>query len=104
MAILVDDALWSWRGRRWAHLVSDQSYEELHTFATLLGIPSRAFQGDHYDVPAELRTQAIAQGAHAVNSRELVLRLRKAGLRRPQRPSHPRPPDPGVAAPPAPTG
>jgi predicted metal-dependent HD superfamily phosphohydrolase len=62
--------------------VSDTSYQELHEFAELLGIPRRAFQGDHYDVPSEYREQAIAFGASAVSSRELVSRLRGAGLRR----------------------
>lgn len=82
MAILVDQAVWPWRGRRWAHLVSDTSYDELHTFATRLGIPRRAFQGDHYDIPAELREEAIALGAEVVDARVLVRRLRAAGLRR----------------------
>jgi predicted metal-dependent HD superfamily phosphohydrolase len=80
--ILVDPASWSWRGRLWAHLVSDTSYQELHEFAEVLGIPRRAFQGDHYDVPSEYRERAIALGARAVPSRELVGRLRSAGLRR----------------------
>lgn len=82
MAILVDQARWPWRGRRWAHLVSDRSYEELHEFAARLGIPRRAFQGDHYDVFTELRDEALAIGAQAVDSRELVVRLRAAGLRK----------------------
>jgi len=81
MAVLVDAAVWPWRGRRWAHLVSDESYEELHAFAERLGIPRRAFQGDHYDVPAEVRKDAIALGAEDVQSAELVHRLRAAGLR-----------------------
>ena len=80
--ILVDPAVWRWRGRQWAHLVSDSSYDELHAFAEQLGVPRRAFQGDHYDVPAELRQQALTIGATAVDSRELVRRLRRAGLRR----------------------
>jgi hypothetical protein len=84
VAVLVDPAVWPWRGQRWAHLVSDVSYDELHAFAALLGVPRRAFQGDHYDVPAALREQALALGAHAVPARELLLRLRGAGLRRPR--------------------
>lgn len=80
--ILVDPAVWPWRGHRWAHLVSDESYDELHRFAARLGIPRRAFQGDHYDVPAHLRSEAIALGAVPVDSRELVRRLRAAGLRK----------------------
>jgi hypothetical protein len=79
--ILVDEARWPWRGRLWAHLVSDESYEELHGFARRLGLPGHIFQGDHYDVPTEIRAEAIRLGASAVTSRELVVRLRDAGLR-----------------------
>lgn len=85
MTILVDQAVWPWRGRRWAHLVSDESYDELHAFAARLGIPRRAFQGDHYDVPADARDQAIELGAEAVDARILVRRLNASGLRRPLR-------------------
>ena len=82
MAILVDPAIWPFRGRLWAHLVSDTSYDELHAFADGLGIPRRAFQGDHYDVPAELRDLALELGASAVTGRELITRLLASGLRR----------------------
>ncbi len=86
MALLVDDALWPWRGRVWCHLISDSSTTELQEFARRLGIPDRAFQGDHYDLTDELRDCAIAEGARPVTSRELVMALREAGLRRrPQR-------------------
>ena len=81
MAILVDAAIWPWRGRKWAHLVSDHSYDELHAFAADLGIPRNGFQGDHYDIPAGYRDMAIAKGATPVEGRELVRRLRNAGLR-----------------------
>ena len=81
MAILVDHAIWPHRGRRWAHLVSDRSYEELHAFASRLGLRREHFQGDHYDVPTDVRADAIALGAEAVSSAELVRRLRAAGLR-----------------------
>jgi hypothetical protein len=80
--ILVDPAVWPYRDRLWAHLVSDVSYDELHAFAESLGLPRRAFQGDHYDIPAELRDRAIAIGAVEVTSRELLQRLVAAGLRR----------------------
>ena len=85
MTILVDPAIWPFRGRLWAHLVSDESYDELHAFAERLGMPRRAFQGDHYDVPAELRERAIELGASAVTGRELITRLRASGLRRSRR-------------------
>lgn len=81
MAILVDEAIWPWRGRRWAHLVSDVGYEELHAFAAGLGLRRMTFQGDHYDVPAEVRVRALALGAEAVGSRDLVGRLKAGGLR-----------------------
>lgn len=82
VAVLVDPAIWPFRNRLWAHLVSDESYDELHAFAADLGIPRRAFQGDHYDVPAELRQLAIEAGAAPVTGRELITRLRASGLRR----------------------
>jgi Protein of unknown function (DUF4031) len=84
MAILVDPAVWPGRGRHWAHLVSDTSFEELHEFARRLGLPERAFERDHYDVPAEYRDAAIALGAVPVSSRELVAKIVAAGLRRPK--------------------
>jgi hypothetical protein len=61
--------------------VSDVSYDELHEFAGRLGIPRSRFQGDHYDVPTEVRDAAIVAGASPIDSRELVTRLRAAGLR-----------------------
>lgn len=62
-------------------MVSDVSYEELLEFADGVGIPRRGFQGDHYDIPEEYRDDMIAAGAVVVESRELVRRLRAAGLR-----------------------
>jgi hypothetical protein len=82
VAVLIDTPVWPWRGRRWSHLVSDVSYEELHAFVeTELGIPRRAFQGDHYDVPEDLYDTAVAAGAQPVAARELLGRLMAAGLR-----------------------
>ncbi len=69
-------------GRLWAHLASDTSYDELHTFAAGLGIPARGFDRDHYDVPSELYDAALAAGAVPVSSRDLVVMLVRAGLRR----------------------
>ncbi|HEU0101048.1 MAG TPA: DUF4031 domain-containing protein [Mycobacteriales bacterium] len=82
MAVLVDPAVWPWRGELWSHLVSDVSYDELHEFAARLAVPRRAFQGDHYDIPARLRPAAVALGAEQVPARELLRRLKAAGLRR----------------------
>ena len=81
MALLVDPPQWPGHGRFWSHLVSDTSADELHSFAASLGIPSKAFHRDHYDVPSESYEQLIAAGAEPVSPRELVARISKAGLR-----------------------
>ena len=81
MTVLVDEPIWPFRGKLWCHLVSDTSYDELHSLAEQLGIPRRAFQGDHYDVPAGLRDKAIGLGAQPVTGRELITRLITSGLR-----------------------
>ncbi len=77
----MDEARWWHRGRRWCHLVSDTSLDELHAFADANGIPRRGFQGDHYDIPEEYREAMIDGGATVVESRELLRRLKAAGLR-----------------------
>lgn len=79
--MLVDEAVWPWRGARWAHLVSDDSVGELHAFARRLGLRRMSFQGDHYDVRSDVRERALELGAEAVRGRDLVRRLRSAGLR-----------------------
>jgi Protein of unknown function (DUF4031) len=61
--------------RDWCHMVSDVSFEELPAFAARLGIPRRRFQRDHYDLPPQLRSRAIALGAHEVTTRELTERM-----------------------------
>jgi hypothetical protein len=60
---------------RWCHLVSDTGFEELHEFATRLGIPRHRFQGDHYDLPPHVRARAVALGAVEVGTRELTRRM-----------------------------
>lgn len=80
--ILVDPPKWWFRERWWGHLVSDVSHEELHQFALGLGFPRRAFDRDHYDLPEERLEAVIAAGAVLVSSRELMVRLTEAGLRR----------------------
>lgn len=80
--ILIDPPNAAGHGRLWSHLASDASFDELHLFAGSLGIPTRGFDRDHYDVPAERYADVVAAGATAVTSRELVARLIAAGLRR----------------------
>jgi hypothetical protein len=81
VAILLDDARWPAHGRLWAHLVSDASLEELHAFAAAHGIPPRAFDRDHYDVPEDAVPRLLAGGAQHVDGHELVRRLIASGLR-----------------------
>jgi hypothetical protein len=91
VAVLIDTPVWPWRGRLWSHMVSDVSHDELHAFvARELGIPRRAFQGDHYDIPEDLYEIAVAAGAQPVGGRELLSRLLAAGLRV-RKSRHPKP-------------
>ncbi|MFG2055501.1 DUF4031 domain-containing protein [Micromonospora sp. NPDC048930] len=90
--LYVDRPSVPWRGRLWSHLVSDVSYAELHAFAEALGAPRRAFDRDHYDLPAERFRMAVWLGARVVPSREIVRVLHAAGLRRPKHLFPPPPP------------
>jgi hypothetical protein len=89
MATYVDEAIWEWRGRRWCHLTAD-SPEELHELAAQLGLVRQWFQSkpdrpwnDHYDLPEQIRAQAIACGAQPLSTREMA--RRQAKLRERQR-------------------
>ena len=79
--IYVDECRWPWRDWMWCHMISDHSLDELHSFADLLQVPRRGFQGDHYDLPEHVRERAVHHGAIQVPSREIVVRLRESGLR-----------------------
>lgn len=82
MAILIDPPAWPAHGTLFSHLVSDESYQELHLFAARGGISERAFDLDHYDVPLHLYDTLVCLGAVPVRSQELVRRLIASGLRR----------------------
>ncbi|WP_314647942.1 DUF4031 domain-containing protein [uncultured Microbacterium sp.] len=81
MTVLVDDPVWPAHGRLWAHLVSDESLDELHAFARRNDLPARAFDRDHYDVPEESIERLVAGGARRVGGKELTRRLIASGLR-----------------------
>jgi len=90
MSVYVDDAIWSWQGLKWAHLLADD-IDELHAFAWRVGIHRASYQGPprtpvpHYDVTGFERRRAIAQGAIACSREEIVVvlrRLRHAGFGR----------------------
>jgi Protein of unknown function (DUF4031) len=82
LAVYVDEPVWEWRGRRWCHLLADTE-EELHSFAAGLGLrrawfqhkPERPWQ-DHYDLPEEVRAEAVAAGALEVDLRHVARYLR----------------------------
>ncbi|MFD9513358.1 DUF4031 domain-containing protein [Streptomyces mirabilis] len=82
MTVYIDPPAWPGHGRLWSHLVSDVSYDELHLFAADLGLPPRAFERDHYDLPSHRYADAVRAGAVEVSSREVVRLLYGAGLRR----------------------
>ncbi|QDO20866.1 DUF4031 domain-containing protein [Streptomyces sp. S1A1-8] len=82
MTVYIDPPAWLGHGRLWSHLVSDVSYDELHLFAADLGVPPRAFERDHYDLPSHRYADAVRAGAVEVSSREVVRLLYGAGLRR----------------------
>jgi muramoyltetrapeptide carboxypeptidase len=82
VTLLIDPPNSAGHGRLWSHLASDTSYDELHRFAQTLGIPQRGFDRDHYDIPAERYDAVVAAGAQPISSRELITRLKAAGLRR----------------------
>jgi hypothetical protein len=84
MTVYIDPPTWPGHGRMWSHLVSDVSFGELHLFAERLGVPPRAFERDHYDLPSHRYADAVRAGAVKVGSKELVRRLTEAGLRRPK--------------------
>ena len=81
MNIEIDPPLWPAHRTLWSHLVSTQSLAQLHGFAFAQGIPARAFDGDHYDVPAEQHDELVAAGALPVPAHQLVRDLRASGLR-----------------------
>ena len=85
MTVLIDEPIWPAHGTVWAHLVSDESYAELHAFAAAAGIPERGFDHDHYDVPERRWREMVDLGAVPVSGRELVRRLERSGLRVAQR-------------------
>ena len=89
LAVYVDEPLWESRGRRWCHLLADGP-EELHAFAGRLGLRRAWFQTragrpwkDHYDLPEEVRAQAVHAGAVEVDLRHVAahLRTRRARMR-----------------------
>jgi hypothetical protein len=75
--ILVDETR-RHRSGWWCHMVSDRSVEELHAFASEIGLRRRWFQDGprpYYDLRPSKRRLAVAKGAKEVNTRVLVRRM-----------------------------
>lgn len=81
MTLWIDEPIWPAHGRLFGHLVSDSDYGELHALAARIGLPRRAFDGDHYDIPAELWADAVAAGATPTTGTDLARRIGASGLR-----------------------
>lgn len=77
MTAYVDDAAIMFRSKLRYHLIAD-SVEELHAFCRKVGINRCWFHNSpkhpHYDITGPQRDDAIAAGAIAVTSEELLLR------------------------------
>lgn len=82
MSLFIDTPRWEWRGRLWAHMISDQNLDELHSAARSLNLRWVAFGRDHYDVP-DVLWPAACEIAEVVDPREIVRSLRRSGLRVP---------------------
>lgn len=70
--------------RFWCHMIADTE-AELHAMADRIGLPRRAYQGDHYDLVPEGRAFALAFGAEEMETRTMARRVcaaRKAARRK----------------------
>ena len=81
MTLFIDPPAWPAHGTLFSHLVSDGSLRELRLFARAAGVHDRAFDLDHYDVPAERYDALVAAGAVPVDGGDLARRLATSGLR-----------------------
>ncbi|WP_298592145.1 DUF4031 domain-containing protein [uncultured Rothia sp.] len=93
MSIYIDPPTWPAHGTVFSHLISDVSLAELHEFAAGAGISERAFDRDHYDVPAHLYEDLVRAGAKELSGAQLTRTLIASGLRIPlkERPEKIRP-------------
>lgn len=83
MSIYIDPPTWPAHGTVFSHLISDASLAELHEFAAAAGISERAFDRDHYDVPAHLYEDLVRAGAKELSGAQLTRTLIASGLRIP---------------------
>jgi hypothetical protein len=74
MSVYIDDMYKYPMGRfgrmKMSHMIADTE-SELHEMAVKIGLDTKWYQGDHYDVSISLRSKAIANGAIEIELREL---------------------------------
>ena len=68
MSIYIDPPAWPAHGTVFSHLISDVSLAELHGFAAAADISERAFDLDHYDVPAHLYDELVQAWANLLGA------------------------------------
>lgn len=82
MAVYVDAPIWHFAGRRWCHLMADDT-AELHGFAARLGLKLSSYQGPpktsapHYDITGLERNRALRLGAVECSREEIVAIFRR---------------------------
>lgn len=82
MPVMVDEAIFTWRGKKWCHLFCEDEVT-LHEFARRLGLLRGWFQKPpkaswkHYDITAGKRQKAIDLGAVAVDKYEALIVSRR---------------------------
>jgi hypothetical protein len=95
MTVYVDEAIWRYAGRKWCHLLADDT-DELHRFAAVLGIHRLSYQGPpktsapHYDITGFERDRALRLGARPSSRDEIVAVFRRVRAR-----NFVKPPKPG---------
>ena len=86
MAVYVDAPIWHFAGRRWCHLMADDT-AELHGFAARLGLKLSSYQGPpktsapHYDITGLERNRALRLGAVECSREEIVAIFRRVRVR-----------------------
>ena len=80
MTVFIDDmyryAIGQFRGMRMSHMIADDEVE-LHAMADHIGMHRRWYQGDHYDVPLDRRSLAVAAGAVTITYRQCGMMRRR---------------------------
>lgn len=79
MTVYVDDSIFPYRKTYYCHMMTDSDLGELHAMADTIGLRRAWFQHrnprhPHYDLSPRMRARAIAAGAVAVSSKELIQR------------------------------